>query len=89
MCAVGRRRLLRAMEKTKCWHLKAKLAKGTELRELREEVGRLKHESKTPAVQFEQPGEDVQLCKMEVETRKKDVTRDCSWRELAARVCAD
>ena len=68
---------------------KAKLAKDTELRELREEAGRLKHEGTTPAVQFEQPGKNGKLCKMEVATRKKDVTKDCSWRELAERVCAD
>ena len=48
------------------------------MRELREEVKKLKSEGKTPAVQFEDPGEDAKLdeaCKMEVfcdaDSRKK------------------
>ena len=50
---------------------KAQWAKETELRELREEVRRLKSASKTPAVQSEETGEEVKTeedCKMEVDS---------------------
>ena len=49
-CAVGRRRLRRVMERTRCWRTKPKWPKIQSCEKLREEVRKVKHERRKPVV---------------------------------------